>query len=407
MNHTPETIEEAAGIAALPASRWRFVPFVGFQLLSFGQFTSSIWILWLAHRGYSLGEIGLAESCYHLGRVVLTVPTGAFADTFGRKWSLVASSFVLAAGVALEWWSPVLPVVAFALFLDGGSAAFRLGADQAYLFDTLSAESKGNRFTRMLSSVLAASYLVAALTAWLGAWLSDFTYTWPFALTLGAAAIAAVLAALLPEPPPAATTERTARGVLQIMTDGVQAVRVRPVLVRLIVFSSAFFVANTLGSIYMQSVLKGRGFGNGSIGFVIGIAGIASALATFGAGHLPRWWQSWTAFTLLAAVTGVAVAAQGTPLIALILLGMTARELSVGIFEPLIANRLNEETPTAVRATVLSLSEMGFSLGMIPLFPLVGWLSDRNGWGVAFGVVAVGLAAVIVSVRLSDRRPAP
>ncbi len=276
-------------------------------------------------------------------------------------------------------------MVVIALFLDGGAAAFRLGADQAYLFDALNAESRGNRFARILGAVLSVSYLGAAAMAWVGAWLSDFTYAWPFALSLGTAVVAGGFAALLPEPP-LTGHDRTARGLTRLIADGVRVVRSQPALLRLIVFSSVFWTANTLGSLYMQSVLKGKGFSNGAVGFALGVTAVIGALAVFGGGRLPRGWQSWRAFTLFATVTGVCIALQGTPIIALILAALLTREVAMGLIEPLLANRLNEETPSAVRATVLSLSEMGFSLGMIPLFPLIGWLSDRNGWGVAFGV---------------------
>jgi hypothetical protein len=62
VQHSPEVIEEAiaATAVAAPVARWRLVPFIAFQLLSVGSFTSTIWVLWLLHRGYSLGQIGIA-----------------------------------------------------------------------------------------------------------------------------------------------------------------------------------------------------------------------------------------------------------------------------------------------------------------------------------------------------------
>ena len=94
MQHSPEVIEEAIAATAVvaPAARGRLIPFIAFQLLTIGSFTGSIWVLWLLHRGYSLGQIGIAEACYHIAKVALEVPTGAFADTIGRKWSLVISA---------------------------------------------------------------------------------------------------------------------------------------------------------------------------------------------------------------------------------------------------------------------------------------------------------------------------
>jgi len=398
VQHHTEQVEVASVVAATPAvGRGQLVPFVGYQLLTFGQFTANIWILWLTYRGLSLAEIGLAESCYHLGRLVLTVPTGAFADAFGRKWSLVAGAALAAVATGLLWWSPGFWVICLALALDGGAGAFKLGADQAYLFDTLKRESRDNTFARVFAAVLAASYVAAALAGWLGAWLSDRSFAWPFALALGAALLATVLAAFLPEPP-AASEGRTVRGLFRLVADGTRIARARPNLLRLIVFSSAFWTAFTLGNLYMQSSLKAFGFPNGNIGFALGVAGMLGAGAIWIGGRVPGRWRSWAVFAGLSAAVAIGTAAQGAALVPFVLAGLAGRECVAGLMEPLLATRLNDETPSEVRATVLSFTEMGFSLLMMPLFPLIGWLADRGGWGLGYGAIAAGLVAATLLV---------
>ena len=402
MQHSPEIIEEA--IAATAVARWRLLPFIAFQLLTAGTFTSSIWVLWLLHRGYSLGQIGIAEACYHIAKVALEVPTGAFADTIGRKWSLVASAIAVTVATVLTWWSPVFPLVMVALLIDGASGSFRYGADQAYLFDALKDEGRSHGFVRILANVLAAAYFVAALMSWAGAWLSEWSYAWPFSLNIAAAIITGILASLLPEP--ARTTQhRTLGGVYRTMRTGIRTVRERPVLLRLVLFAAFFFTANTLGNIYLQSVLKGHGFANGAIGLTLGISGIVSAAATWLGGRLPIGWRAWTPFTLLAATTAVGMVFQGLALVPLVLVGLGMREVAIGIFEPLFSTWTNDEAPSEARATVLSLSEFGFSVTMVWSFPLTGLLADRAGWGVAYGAVAAVLMVLIAAVLLIGRKP--
>ena len=404
MQHRDEHTKAGIVRTAAPTTmRRHLVPFVVYQMLTFGQFTSSIWILWLTARGLSLGEIGLAESCYHFGRLVLTVPTGAFADAFGRKWSLVIGAALTAVATGLLWWSPSFAVVCLALALDGGAGAFKLGADQAYLFDTLKRESRSNTFARVFAAVLAASYIAASLAGWLGAWLSDRSFAWPFALALTAAVLSTLLAAFLPEPP-ATHTGRTMRGLLRLIADGIRIGRARPNLLRLIVFFAAFWTASTLGNLYMQASLKALGFPNGNIGFALGVTGVLGAGAIWVGGRLPGVWRSWAAFAGLAAVLAIGTVAQGSVLVPLVLAGLVGRECVGGLMEPLLATRLNDETPSEVRATVLSFTEMGFSLLMLPLFPLVGWLADRGGWGLAYGAVAAIIIAVTLLVLPYHRR---
>lgn len=405
MQHSPEIIEEAIAATTVmsPALRWRLVPFFAFQLLTTGTFTSSIWVLWLLHRGYSLGEIGIAEAGYHIAKVALEVPTGAFADTIGRKWSLVVSTVVVTISTLLMWWSPIFVVMVLALFINGASGAFRYGADQAYLFDALRDDGRSHRFVRILANVLAASYFVAALVSWAGAWLSEWSYAWPFSLNIAMAIIAGIFAALLPEPP-RVTEHRSLGGVFRTIRTGIRTVRERPVLLRLVIFAAFFFTANTLGNLYLQSVLSGHGFANGAIGLTLGISGIFSAAMTWLGGRFPAWWRAWLPFTLLAAVTAVGLVFQGMAWVPLVLVGLGMRECAIGIFEPLFSTWTNEEAPSETRATVLSLAEFGFSVTMVWSFPLTGLLADRAGWGVAYGAVAAVLAVVVVLMLLMGRR---
>ncbi len=404
MQHSPEGIEEAiaATAVAAPVARWRLLPFIAFQLLTAGTFTSSIWVLWLLHRGYALGQIGIAEACYHIAKVALEVPTGAFADTIGRKWSLALSALAVTVATALTWWSPVFAVVMVALLIDGASGSFRYGADQAYLFDALKDEGRSHGFVRILANVLAASYFVAALMSWAGAWLSEWSYAWPFSLNIAAALITGILASLLPERPRTAK-QRTSGGVYRRLRTGIRTVRERPVLLRLVLFAAFFFTANTLGNIYLQSVLKGHGFANGTIGLTLGISGIVSAAATWLGGRLPAGWRAWTPFMLLVMATALGTVFQGLAWVPLVLVGLGMREVAIGIFEPLFSTWTNDEAPTEARATVLSLSEFGFSVTMVWSFPLTGLLADRAGWGVAYGAVAVVLLVVIGAVLLIGR----
>src|SRR5262245_4847000 len=75
--------------------------FVGYQLLAEVGLTQGIWILYLQDRGYSLGQIGLAESIFHLAPLTLELPTGSLADVLGRKWSLAIGSICVALSSAL------------------------------------------------------------------------------------------------------------------------------------------------------------------------------------------------------------------------------------------------------------------------------------------------------------------
>ena len=43
------------------------------------------WVAILAARGYTLVEIGLAETVFHIVSLLFEIPSGVLADVFGRK----------------------------------------------------------------------------------------------------------------------------------------------------------------------------------------------------------------------------------------------------------------------------------------------------------------------------------
>ena len=52
------------------------------------------WVAIMASRGFSLVEIGLAETVYHIASLLLELPSGVLADVIGRKKMLVLSTMI-------------------------------------------------------------------------------------------------------------------------------------------------------------------------------------------------------------------------------------------------------------------------------------------------------------------------
>lgn len=80
-------------ISAIPARGWRHLArFYAYHLTAQTAFTAAIRMLFLPHRGSSLGGIGPGEAVFHAAPILLDVPSGSFADLVGRRWSLAVIS---------------------------------------------------------------------------------------------------------------------------------------------------------------------------------------------------------------------------------------------------------------------------------------------------------------------------
>lgn len=269
---------------ALARSDWRSIyRFISWQLTSSIGFAGAIWILYLQHLGFTLAQIGLAESYFHLAPVLLEVPSGSFADLFGRRWSLVLSSVmsVLSAGIFLT--GPSFPLVLVAMFLSGASMTFRSGADQAFLFDALSEEQQ-TRYGRVFGRLLSAGYVLSGISMWLGAWMSHWSYVVPYAGSIIVSLIAIVLAIRLKEPP----RERHLHdgGIKTHVRDVRIILRDRPIVAIMMFAAAIYWVALTISELYIQAMLADRGMSNAQIGAFLGFMFLAVAAGTSVGGQL-------------------------------------------------------------------------------------------------------------------------
>ena len=408
--HVP--IESAATLAAVavapPGTDLR--RFYAFQVINDFSFTAGIWIIFLQSRGFSLAEIGLAESAFHLAPVTLELPSGSFADVLGRKWSMTVGALLIAGSTTLMFVADSLWLLLPAMYLNGAAYAFRSGAQQAFLFDSLGNEPSGNRFTSLLGRLNAVAYIAIAATTAIGAALAERDYALPFGLAVGAGLAAAFLAAGLKEP------ERPAegrRGMGRTIAEALRIVRGDRQLLALIVFAAALWTVSALVHLYAQAVLSERGLTPSQIGLVLSGVLFTTALGAWLAGRLTslRPFRFWTV-AATGAIAGSALLLGGAPL-PFVLLGLILAELFAGALEPMVAQRVNTAITSAQRATILSVEGFLYSVTMIWAFPLFGWTAERYGWlpayGVASGVVVALLGVFLVSGggRPLARREAP
>ncbi len=385
----------AAAAAAPPGTDLR--RFYGFQVINDFSFTAGIWIIFLQSRGFSLAEIGLAESAFHLAPVTLELPSGSFADVLGRKWSMTAGALLIAASTTLMFVADSLWLLLPAMYLNGAAYAFRSGAQQAFLFDSMDGEPTGNRFTSLLGKLNAVAYIAIAATTALGATLAERDYALPFGLAVGAGLAAAWLAAGLKEP---RRPLEGRRGMGGTIAEALRIVRGDRQLLSLIVFAAALWTVSALVYLYAQAALSERGLSPAQIGFALSATTFTTALGAWLSGRLSnlRPFRFWTV-AATGAIAGSGLLLGGAPL-PFALLGLIVAELFAGAFEPMIAQRVNTAISSAQRATILSVEGFLYSVTMIWAFPLFGWTAERYGWlpayGVAGGVVGALLAVFLV-----------
>lgn len=112
------------------------------------------WVAILAARGYSLAEIGFAETVFHITSILFEIPSGVLADLFGRKAMLIVSSVMRTIGNIVMIFSCNLWMVCAALSFYAMSYNFASGSDDALAYDSLKKVGKEAYYEKYASNQL-------------------------------------------------------------------------------------------------------------------------------------------------------------------------------------------------------------------------------------------------------------
>jgi MFS family permease len=129
---------------------------LGLLYISNFLFNSSIagaaWVLLLVSDGYSLIQVGFAETVFHIVSLMAEIPSGMFADVFGRKKSLILSCIMTMCSAVVRGFIPGFAAVCVSVGFSALSYNFISGSDSAIAYDSLLEEGQENRYDKYISN---------------------------------------------------------------------------------------------------------------------------------------------------------------------------------------------------------------------------------------------------------------
>ena len=366
-------------------------------LLAGLEFTSyfgitSFWILFFIQNGLSLLQIGLLESIFHGTSLLCEIPSGMLADRFSYKTNLylarlasIVSSILILFGQGNFW------MYAMAMMVSAWSYNFDSGTSTAFLYDSAVEAGQKDRYLQ-ISSFLSG---VAEVTRTLGTVVAGFfihgALAWTYLIAIGLSFLSIILIYLMKEP--MAKREKN-QGltfktiVLQVRKEWQE----KPVL---FYWMMTYQLVGTLMCMfyfyYQQKISDLAGW---QVSLVMLIGSSLNLIAVYVASQIGKKWNSNRVFPTLVALTGLALLLVffGTPFAFLLVYLLT--NTLYAVYQPIYFNDLQGYLPSSVRATMLSINSMLFSLSMIVIFPLTGWLIDR--WGLVAVFLVLGLILLLI-----------
>lgn len=348
------------------------------SLSALGSFRlGGVWVALLAARGFSMVEIGVAEGVFHIASLLFEIPSGVISDVFGRKRSLVLGRLMGLISSLLMVVSRGLPDVCLSLVFGAFSYNFESGAREALAYDSLKAQEQEARYLRYSATDMAiyrvggaSSSLLAGFSLMLGYRIANMLDAiMDFLCMLVALTLKEVRLEPIQDMDRAGT--RIARCVRESIGFLLTQKRARRIML-----ANAFAGAiSILLSFFLQAQLPLAGLKHAYLGpalFIIGLGGAAGSRFALRAAKI-RYAHLY-ALCLGGTLLGLWLGISGLPLM------MIAGGFIAGAFDDLLQVRtdalLNDQFPSSQRATLVSVSSLCFSLVMIVLSPLAGWMFD-------------------------------
>lgn len=344
------------------------------------QIAGASWVALLAARGFSLVEIGFAESVFHVASLLFEVPSGVISDVFGRKKSMVLSQCMMLVSSLLMLVSDSMAGVQPAMVFSAFGYNFASGTRESLAYETLKAEGREAEYDGYASTdMMLYTFFSSLATLCAGAALA-LGYRRAYLVDIGLGTVCLMSALRLQDVGYAAageeegkngTEETVWKKIFQCFRESVLFLLHSKKAMELILLNAAVGAAATLLRFFLQARLPEQGLPDALLGpalFLMGLGGAAGARLIL----CCRSWSYGRVFAVSAITVAGCVAAALLPVPAVMVAGGFLSALCDNFLQVRSDVRLNEMVPAGQRATLISVSSLCFSGVMIVLSPLFG-----------------------------------
>lgn len=385
--------------------------YYAYSFLSSFQLWIAIWVLYLqVERGLSLTQITVLDAPFWLMVVLSEVPTGALADRWGRKYSLMLGAWCFAVGIFMFGVATSYPVLVLSYLLWSLSMTLISGADTAFVYDSLAALGREGEFRRVLGRAQALTTFGFLLGALAGAPLGEATnLAVPIVVSAGVAAVAALIVVTFREPPRSDHSKHLP--YLHIMRDAAKYTFRHRGLRATVLLRALLLSTDLWAVIFIQPFLASHDVPvsrYGVLGAAIRVLSIGGALIAYRLAR--RLGERGLVYALACGFVGSMFVLAAVPSV-LAFAAFAVIGFCRAVAGPTFSDYLNRNSPQHLRATVVSFAQVVFSIFVGVTEPLMGAIADRTSLRTAFFVGAMTLALIggsslfawTLAVRAEDR----
>lgn len=352
-----------------------------YYALAYFYLWAPIWVIYLQERrGLGLATASLIDATFLFSLAVSEIPTGAVADVFGHKKSVILGLIMYALIMPIYGLtSTVLFFFIISIFRAIANSLIS-GAESAFLYEVLESTNNQSDYIKISGQVMTIKQISIAAAGIIGALLFSIDSTIPFFLSGVAGLLATLILSTvhLSNSKGEQTDNRKEKiSLRETIIQGKQLLKEKPILVWTLAYAGIVYIpTHTFMVIFLQPHVIYIGISIAYIGFFALLLRLAKIVGfSWGYRFVEKTGEK-NAFLILPilVISGLLGLAFVNTAIGIFLFTITAFAHSVaGI---LVQNLLQREVPNHVRATILSLESLVFRTTVSIASVSIGYISD-------------------------------
>lgn len=343
------------------------------------------------------GEIGLFDAIAFGISIVMEIPSGAFADMFGKRGSLIIAGFLKILGIGMMAFGMDKYILFFGNIIFFTGVAFASGANEALLYDSMLENKQEDKFDLVISKVQFIEIALTVICSAIGGLLYIIDDQLPWIFWFACIIISQIIAIQFTEPV-VDSIKFSFKNYLKQNIIGFKELFSK----ELIRYAPAFLILFGIFVTYEDGLLRlaiGEflGFDGSSLGFIASFVTLVSGVGVLLMPKLRRLLGDFNGLALLLFSMALGfgfIGFEPNPILSIIL--MTIIALMGNLSVPWISVIINSKLQSKYRATTLSTLALISKLPYVLVAIFLGVIIENNYLGLL--ALAIGIILIFGSV---------
>lgn len=330
-------------------------------------------VLFYTEMGISVADVFILKSVYSIAMMMLDIPAGYLADTWGRRNCLLAGSICCFLGASCYTFADTFSIFLAAEILLGAGQSLVSGADSALLYDTMLHYQREHDYLKYEGRVTMIGNFSEAFAGIFGGLLAAYSLRVPFYAQCFIAFIGIPASLALTEHAAPIQVKNSFRNLLKIIHYSLVENRE---LCCNIMFSGIIGAATLTMAWFVQPFLIEIGTPTSWFGIIWTVLNLTVGIAALYSDKLDSKLGTRKMYALILLFITGGYLALSFSISSAGLLVLLVFYIIRGFATPILKGYINQITFSEMRATVLSIRNFIIRLIFAAIAPVVGWLHD-------------------------------